>query len=157
MFKDYYQVLGIASTASPQEVKAAYRQLSRKWHPDKNPNVDVTSMMQDINEAYSILGNAERRKRYDQEYDTFKQEEKEKYQQQQSWNYTYDVHDEDLKDDIAHARQQAKDFVDQFFKDLRAANKRAAKGAWNAVLSWIVSIIALNVIFLVLYLVFSAF
>ena len=155
MFKDYYQVLGIAPSASYQEVKAAYRALSLKWHPDRNPNVEVTSVMQDINEAYSILGNEERRKRYDREYSKFRSETKEK--QQQSWNYSYDVHDDELREDIAQAHQQAKDFVDQFFKDLHASNKRAAKGAWEAVLGWIVSILVLNIIFLVLYLVFSAF
>lgn len=55
MFKDYYKILGIQRQASVQEIKSAYRIMSMKWHPDKNPNVDVTSVMQDINEAYAIL------------------------------------------------------------------------------------------------------
>lgn len=45
--------------------------MSMKWHPDKNPDADVTSMMQDINEAYAILKNKEKRHRYDQEYALF--------------------------------------------------------------------------------------
>ena len=67
MFKDYYQILGVSPTASKQEIKQAYRMMSLKWHPDKNPGVDVTSMMQDINEAYKILNDDLCRARYDKE------------------------------------------------------------------------------------------
>ena len=61
MFKDYYQILGIPLTSSRQDIKNAYRQLSLKWHPDKNPGIDVTEIMQDINEAYKILYDEENR------------------------------------------------------------------------------------------------
>ena len=61
MFKDYYKILGIHRQASAQEIKSAYRAMSIKWHPDKNPNVNVTSIMQDINEAYAILKDEEKR------------------------------------------------------------------------------------------------
>ena len=69
MFKDYYQILGIPFTASTQEIKDAYRKMSLKWHPDKNPNIDVTEIMQDINEAYKILYDEFSRARYDKEYE----------------------------------------------------------------------------------------
>jgi curved DNA-binding protein CbpA len=71
MFKDYYQILGIPLTSSRQDIKNAYRQLSLKWHPDKNPGIDVTEIMQDINEAYKILYDEESRARYDIEYQIF--------------------------------------------------------------------------------------
>ncbi len=54
-FKDYYSILEIGRFASFEEIKAAYRAMSKKWHPDMNPNVDVKHKMQDINEAYAIL------------------------------------------------------------------------------------------------------
>ena len=71
MFKDYYKILGISRQASFQDIKSAYRAMSIKWHPDKNPNSDVTSIMQDINEAYAILKDEEKRERYNKEYDVF--------------------------------------------------------------------------------------
>ena len=71
MFKDYYQILGIPLTSSRQDIKKSYRKLSLKWHPDKNPGIDVTEIMQDINEAYKILYDEESRARYDIEYQIF--------------------------------------------------------------------------------------
>ena len=68
MFKDYYSILGIPENVTPKQIKAAYRTQSLKWHPDKNPDRDTTEQMKDINEAYSILSNADTRARYDKEY-----------------------------------------------------------------------------------------
>ena len=119
MFKDYYQILGISPAASKQEIKQAYRTMSLQWHPDKNPGVDVTSIMQDINEAYKILNDDLSRSRYDKEYREFNIE-REYYQmstqttESSSWNYDYDVHDEDLKNDINNARAYAKELVEEF-------------------------------------------
>lgn len=62
MFKDYYKILGISRQASAQEIKSAYRTMSKKWHPDINPGMDVTSIMQDINEAYAILKDENKKK-----------------------------------------------------------------------------------------------
>ncbi|MDP6371823.1 MAG: J domain-containing protein [Vicinamibacterales bacterium] len=66
-FKDYYQTLGIAKSASAKEIKQAYRKLARKHHPDVNPG-DATSesKFKDITEAYEVLGNAETRRKYDE-------------------------------------------------------------------------------------------
>ena len=68
MFKDYYSILGIPENVTPEQIKAAYRTQALKWHPDKNPDRDTTEQMKDINEAYSILSNADTRARYDKEY-----------------------------------------------------------------------------------------
>jgi curved DNA-binding protein len=66
-YKDYYKILGIAKTASAEEIKKAYRTLAVKYHPDKNPD-DKTSgaKFKEINEANSVLGDPEKRKKYDE-------------------------------------------------------------------------------------------
>lgn len=65
--RDYYEVLGLAKTATTDQIKSAYRKLAIKWHPDKNPNqVTVAEeKFKEINEAYQILSDAEKRKKYD--------------------------------------------------------------------------------------------
>jgi curved DNA-binding protein len=67
MFVDYYKILGIAKTATPKEIKNAYRKLARKFHPDLNPNdKDAKKNFQQINEANEVLSDPEKRKKFDQ-------------------------------------------------------------------------------------------
>ena len=67
MFIDYYKILGIDKTATPKDIKAAYRKLARKYHPDLNPNdKDAKKNFQQINEANEVLSDPEKRKKYDQ-------------------------------------------------------------------------------------------
>ena len=142
MFKDYYQILEVPPTASASEVKTAYRAMSMKWHPDKNPGKDVMSKMQDINEAYAILKDEVKRQRYDNEYRIFtasrvNQQEwsytnnTNSSQNANDWDYNYDVHDDSLKDDIKEAREYAKSLVEEFLNSFKTASKDAVKGAWN--------------------------
>ncbi|MEZ4513430.1 MAG: J domain-containing protein [Chloroflexota bacterium] len=66
-YKDYYKILGVSKSADEKEIKRAYRQLAREFHPDKNPNNKAAEeKFKDINEAYEVLGNADNRKKYDQ-------------------------------------------------------------------------------------------
>ena len=67
MFKNYYEILEIQEDTTDAQVKTAYRQQSKKWHPDRNPDVDTTRMMQDINEAYLILSDSIARVKFDAE------------------------------------------------------------------------------------------
>lgn len=65
--KDFYEVLGISRTASEQEVKAAYRKLALKYHPDRNPgNKEAEESFKEISQAYETLSDATKRKQYDQ-------------------------------------------------------------------------------------------
>jgi DnaJ-class molecular chaperone len=66
-FKDYYSTLGVAKTAAAKEIKAAFRKLARKFHPDVNPgDKSAESRFKEINEAYEVLGDPEKRKKYDE-------------------------------------------------------------------------------------------
>lgn len=70
-FVDYYKVLGISKSASAIEIKTAFREQAKKWHPDVNIGIDVTEKMQLLNEAYLILKDSEARILYDIEYDKY--------------------------------------------------------------------------------------
>ncbi len=66
MRKDYYQTLGVTKGADDKEIKAAYRKLARKYHPDVNPNkAEAEAKFKEISEAYTVLSDPEKRKMYD--------------------------------------------------------------------------------------------
>src|SRR2546423_687620 len=66
-FKDYYSTLGVAKTSTEKEIKQAYRKLARKHHPDVNPGDKAAeTRFKEINEAYEVLGDPAKRKKYDE-------------------------------------------------------------------------------------------
>ncbi|MGE3298378.1 MAG: DnaJ C-terminal domain-containing protein [Porticoccaceae bacterium] len=65
-FKDYYQILGVARDASAEAIKAAFRKLARKYHPDVSKEPDAEARMKEVNEAYAVLADTEKRAAYDQ-------------------------------------------------------------------------------------------
>ncbi len=63
---EYYKILGVAKTASADEIKKAYRKLALKYHPDKNPgSKEAEAKFKEINEAYAVLSDEKKRKEYD--------------------------------------------------------------------------------------------
>ena len=65
--RDYYEVLGVGKTASPDDIKRSYRRMAMKYHPDKNPdNKEAEEKFKECAEAYEVLSDPEKRQRYDQ-------------------------------------------------------------------------------------------
>jgi curved DNA-binding protein len=65
-FKDYYQTLGVAREAPADEIRKAFRKLARKYHPDVSKEADAEARMKEVNEAYAVLSDPEKRAAYDQ-------------------------------------------------------------------------------------------
>src|ERR671933_1537089 len=63
--KDYYEVLGVPKSASKDEIKNAYRKLALQYHPDRNKTAGSEEKFKEISEAYAVLSDDEKRKRYD--------------------------------------------------------------------------------------------
>ncbi|MCP5277372.1 MAG: DnaJ domain-containing protein [Thiobacillus sp.] len=65
-FKDYYETLGVPRDATAEDIKKAFRKLARKYHPDVSKEKDADARMKDVNEAYAVLSDTEKRAAYDQ-------------------------------------------------------------------------------------------
>ena len=66
-FRDYYKILGVARSASADEIRSSFRKLARQYHPDvAKDKKRAEEKFREINEAYEVLGDPEKRKRYDQ-------------------------------------------------------------------------------------------
>ncbi len=64
--KDFYEILGVSKTASPAEIKSAYRKLALQWHPDRNKDPGAEAKFKEINNAYGVLSDPQKRQTYDQ-------------------------------------------------------------------------------------------
>ena len=72
-YKDYYKILGVEKSAKPDQIRKAFRDLAKKYHPDKNPNnKSAEEKFKQINEAYEVLKDSEKKKRYDELGDSWK-------------------------------------------------------------------------------------
>ena len=63
--REYYEVLGVPSSASEEEIKRAFRRLALEYHPDRNREPDAEEKFKEVNEAYQVLTNSEKRATYD--------------------------------------------------------------------------------------------
>ncbi|WP_109698290.1 DnaJ C-terminal domain-containing protein [Chitinophaga deserti] len=81
-YKDYYKILGVDRKAGADDIKKAYRKLAVKYHPDKNPDDKLAEeKFKELNEAYEVLGDAEKRKKYDEFGENWKYYEQQAGQQ----------------------------------------------------------------------------
>ena len=65
--RDYYEVLGVDKNAGADDIKRAYRQLAKKYHPDMNPgDAEAEARFKEVNEAYAVLSDEEKKAKYDQ-------------------------------------------------------------------------------------------
>ncbi|MGI4841500.1 MAG: DnaJ C-terminal domain-containing protein [Janthinobacterium lividum] len=83
-FKNYYQILDVPNTATAEEIKKSYRKHARKYHPDVSKEKDAELRMKEINEAYAVLHDPEKREAYDQLGDSF--EEGQPYKPPPGWD-----------------------------------------------------------------------
>ena len=113
-FIDYYKVLGVEKNASQDEIKKAYRKLAKKYHPDLNKdNPQAKERFQEINEANEVLGDAEKRRRYDEYGEHWKHSEE--YEAQQG--NTHGFNGFEGFGDFSHSRGNSSGFSD-FFEQL---------------------------------------
>ena len=64
--RDYYEVLGVSRDASKEDLRSAYRRLARRYHPDVSKDDDAEERFKEVNEAYQVLNDDDRRAQYDQ-------------------------------------------------------------------------------------------
>ena len=137
--------------------KKAFKNQAIKWHPDKNPSMDTTLRMQEINEAYLILKDLEARKRYDIEYRKFKKIQDDKVHEpsnnlETEYQYTdYEVEDDVLKKWMDNAKKQAVDLAQQTIRDFKGVSKAVFGGLLNGIVYFIGGQIGLFIFFLLVW------
>ncbi len=161
---NYYKTLNVEPDATQKAIKKAYKREASKWHPDKNHSPEATSRMQDINEAYLILGDEEARIRFDKEYKFYESSysknnygytytEKNNNESSQNNSYAkqdYNFKDDILKDWINKAKNQAKTMTKQSLEDLFGMSHAASKAAYDATKNWILALIITVIIIIIL-------
>ena len=133
-YKDYYQVLGVPKSAAEKDIKSAYRKLARKWHPDANPNNQkpAEEKFKEIQEAYEVLGDAEKRRKYDalgsdwqRAAQQAEQQRRYRTQQQEDFNFSNFGFNTSGAGAGAGGPSGFSDFFDAFFSGMGGAGRRA--------------------------------
>jgi curved DNA-binding protein len=121
-YKDYYKVLGVERTASADEIKKAYRQFARKYHPDLNKEAGAEARFKEINEANDVLSDPEKRKAYDELGMAYAQGQQ--FRPPPNWGETHEFH-------ANTGRASAQGFSD-FFEELFGGRMRGARAGGGA-------------------------
>jgi DnaJ-class molecular chaperone len=128
-FKDYYAILGVPKNAAEKDIKSAYRKLARKWHPDANPKnpKEAEEKFKEISEAYEVLGDSEKRKKYDVLGPNWQQAAQQAEQQRR---YRTNVGGEEFEFDLGGpgAPSGFSDFFDVFFSDIGRRQTTRGRG-----------------------------
>lgn len=159
MFCDYYSVLDIPQSATKSDIRQAYKRAATRWHPDKNPGIDTTRQMQQINEAYLILSDEEARIRYDQEYvkwrEVFDGAQADRSGTQDDFDpfdfKDFAPDDELLRKWMLNARRQAITLASNVIDDVNGSTKAALSGCWSHLkYGLVISAVLVALVFVVL-------
>ncbi len=128
-FKDYYSILGVPKNAAEKDIKSAYRKLARKWHPDANPKntKEAEEKFKEISEAYEVLGDPEKRKKYDVLGPNWQQAAQQAEQQRR---YRTTVDGQEFEFDLGGpgAPSGFSDFFDMFFSGVGRRQTASSPG-----------------------------
>ena len=119
-FKDYYEIMGVARDAAPDEIKRAYRRLARKFHPDVSKEKDAEARFKEVGEAYEVLRDPEKRAAYDQ---LGRRPQGEEFRPPPDWNFEFEGEDRTS----GHS-----DFFEQLFGGLSGLRGRAGRGGFRS-------------------------
>jgi len=127
--KDYYSLLGIPKNAPDKDVKAAYRRLARKYHPDVNPGDKVAeARFKEINEAFEVISDVQKRKRYDQYGSDFENAEAfaraRQQSQQQSGSYSRGARGSPFATDEAQDMGDLNEVFESLFRGMGGGGAR---------------------------------
>ncbi len=134
-YKDYYQLLGIPKNAPEKDIKSAYRKLARKWHPDANPNnqKEAEEKFKEIQEAYEVLGDPQKRRKYDMLGSDWQQaarqaEQQRRYRHQQNETFNFNFGDFGGATGAGAGPSGFSDFFDMFFSGIGRRNTSQSAG-----------------------------
>ncbi|MDP1604602.1 MAG: DnaJ C-terminal domain-containing protein [Legionella sp.] len=133
-YKDYYKVMGLEKNASQEEIKRTYRKLARKYHPDVSKEANAENKFKEVGEAYEVLKDPEKRKKYDQ-YGQYWQEPSQRPQQQQHYSQDYDSSTaadfEEFLSSIFRQRQQQEHSFHEKGQDIHARLAISLEDSFN--------------------------
>jgi curved DNA-binding protein len=117
-YKDYYHTLGIKRDASPAEIKKAFRKLARQYHPDVSKEPDAEVRMKEVNEAYAVLSDPEKKAAYDQLGQGYRSGQEFRPPPNWSTNFEFSTHGFDPKEEAEFS-----DFFAELFGKIRGTTK----------------------------------